>query len=291
MTLGRIGEFTILRPVAPFLNRDFPGVTASLVSYFSGELAISACLYQPPENFDGAPSGMHPLDMPAPDGGAIVVGHGGIGGIPAHYDFVMRRLAGSGWHVAASNYRGEMGSDGEIEFAKGEVDDTITLWKNLTSLPGVDPAKTWLVGSSHGAMASLLALASVENPGIPGAVALAGVYDMVLWFDWIRQTNHFLLHDAEFSPVLKLSKKELKLRSVVEVADKIDAPVYLFHGSDDSMVPPGQSEILANRFADSGKNNYRMLIELGEDHEYMWGPDRSAAIRFWDEALRFIESN
>jgi len=288
---NKAGEFTILRPLKAFMGRDNPEVRASLASYFSGGLAISCWLYRPPENYDFSPRGMHPLDMPAPEGGALVVGHGGVDGVPAHYDYVLRRLAYSGWHIAAPGYRGEDGSDGEIEFAKGEVDDTLACFEALTALPGVKAEKTWLLGSSHGAMVSLLALAKDGGRKIPGAIVLAGVYDLFEWIDWLEESGHFLHDDAHLKAIYELSDAEKRMRSAKIVADKIEAPVMLFHGEDDTLVPCEMSKSMGDEFARTGKINYSLIIEPGEDHEYIWGPERPAARRMWDAALRFIESN
>jgi dipeptidyl aminopeptidase/acylaminoacyl peptidase len=222
----------------------------------------------------------------------MVVGHGGVWGIPTHYDFVLRRLAASGWAIAAPSCRGEGGSDGEVEFALGEVDDTLVCWHALAELPEVDPGKTWLLGSSHGAMVSLLALAREDAPAeIPGAVAISGVYDVASWLEWVRRTGHVLLEDPIIARLNELKPEELGRRSAVEVADRIGAPVFLSHGENDTMVPVEQVTVLAQAFERAGKTNWRLRIEPGADHEYIWAPGRQNAIATWREVLSFMEEH
>ncbi|HDS30257.1 MAG TPA: hypothetical protein ENN67_04350 [Firmicutes bacterium] len=288
---GRFGEFTIIKPLSPYLGRGSREVRSHHVIYKSGDLAITAWLYLPPENYDGAPKGGHPLDLPAPKGGAIVAGHGGIWGVPSHYDNVLRRLAASGWTVAAPSYRGENGSDGKIEFALGEVDDTIACWKALTSLDKIDPSRTWLLGSSHGAMVNLHLLARDDFPKeIPGAVSVSGVYDLTTWFIWMEETRHFLLEDPFFKRLLESGAEALEQRSVIYKADKIGKPIFLLHGQKDSMVPEEQTWNLANELETAGNFAYKLRIDTGAEHEYIWAPDRPGTDTTWSEILNFIES-
>ncbi len=287
----RTGEFTVVKPLRPFLDRGPRDVRAHHVLYKSGDLAISAWLYLPPENFEPAPRSGHPLDLPAPPGGALVVGHGGIRDIPAHYDLTLRRLAASGWTIAAPGYRGEGGSDGDVEFALGEVDDTIACRQALLSLTGIDPSRTWLLGSSHGAMASLHALA--REPGadeIPGAVALSGVYDLPEWFAWMKRIGHYLLDEPYFQFLLKMGADELERRSVIRYAHKIKAPVFLLHGKSDTMVPVEQTIELSKTLEKQDGAVSRLRLDKGADHEYIWAPDRPQSVNAWSEILGFIES-
>lgn len=289
---AELGEFTIVRPLRALLGRGPRRVRAYAAIYSSGDLAISAHLYFPPEDYDGSPRSAHPLDLPAPAGGAIVVGHGGVWGIPTHYDFVLRRLAASGWSIVAPTYRGEGGSDGQIEFAVGEVDDTLACWRALTDLPDIDPKKTWLLGSSHGAMVSLLVLAREDSPReIPGAVAVSGVYDLQSWLEWIRLTGHPLSEDSFIQYLGTLDAQDLDRRSALKVAGRIAAPVFLIHGESDTMVPVEETKSIGQALEEAGKTNWRMRIEPGADHEYIWAPDRPNAVATWREILRFMEEN
>jgi dipeptidyl aminopeptidase/acylaminoacyl peptidase len=131
-----IGKFEILGALPQFLGRGPSDVNAYRVRYKSGDLDIAAWFYEPSQNPLSDP--VHPIDFPAPPGAAIICGHGGVGGIPDHYDLCLRRLAKAGWTIAVPAYRGEDGSGGKIEFALGEVDDTLACLQAVQSFQYVD---------------------------------------------------------------------------------------------------------------------------------------------------------
>jgi len=283
------GKFEIVRPLPGFLGRGARDVSAHVVEYLSGDLKIRAWLYQPADS--PLPAPRHPVDLPAPDGGAIIVGHGGIWGIPPHYDIVLRRLAKAGWTVIAPSYRGEDGSDGDVEFCVGEVDDMLACYQVLKNLDTVNPDNIWLMGSSHGAIVNLLAVSRIEADNIVrGVIGLSGVYDMSGWVKWVRDINHILLADPFFREFAEQDTDELDRRSVMGVSDRIKAPVLLVHGDNDVMVPPDQTANLAKAITDAGNRCCRAIIQPCEDHEFIWGPERHGATMVWKEIVRFLNT-
>jgi dipeptidyl aminopeptidase/acylaminoacyl peptidase len=269
--------------------KDYPGIRASLASYMSGNLRIRAWLYEPPADRVPQSTSTLPIDTPPPPGAALILGHGGTGGIPAHYDLVLRRMAYAGWTIAVPSYRGEDGSDGEIEFALGEADDMLECLKAAMELPNVDPRKTWFLGSSHGSMASLGALSRDSLPReAPGAVACYGVYDVGEWLDWMERVDNPVLGDPGLSPILKFNAQELQTRSAVSFAGRIKGSVLLVHGTQDFMVSHSQSEEMAAAFEASGKKEFQLLLVPGADHEFIWGPDRKEAISAWKAIIEFM---
>jgi dipeptidyl aminopeptidase/acylaminoacyl peptidase len=292
-----IGKFRIIKTLPPFLGHGLPDVTAHIVQFDSGILKISGWLYQPADHADEKST--HPLDAPAIPGSAIICGHGGVGGIPAHYDVVFRRLAKAGWTVAVPSYRGEDGSDGEIEFACGEADDTLACLDAVGELPNVDSENTWLLGSSHGASVSLLAAARISEKTksdsgcfkINGVVGIAGSYDLHHWLDQIKTTDSFLMSDPFVRSLMKLDDHELQIRSAANVAGNIKIPVLLVHGDSDTVVPHEQSIRMAEALKLSGNNNCRLHLEPDSDHEFVWGPAREHARNAWAEIAKFIDQN
>jgi dipeptidyl aminopeptidase/acylaminoacyl peptidase len=179
-----------------------------------------------------------------------------------------------------------------VEFALGEVDDMLACWKAVSLLPDVDPRRTWFLGSSHGAMASMLALGRDDlPPEIPGAIAGWGVYDVGGWLDWMEEIDHPMLSEPYFMKMLRLDDSALAARSAIEVADRIERAVFLLHGSEDTLVPPQQMLDMAEAFERAGKRNYDIQLEPGADHEYIWGPDRPEAIDGWSAIMDFIDKH
>jgi dipeptidyl aminopeptidase/acylaminoacyl peptidase len=287
-------KFRFIKDLPPFLGHGPTDVISQIVEFNSGNLKISGWLYQPAAL--ASTNSPHPLDKMAMPGAAIICGHGGVGGIPAHYDVVFRRLAKAGWTVAVPSYRGEDGSDGEIEFAHGEVDDTLACMEAVEELPDVDPENIWLLGSSHGAMVSLLAAARISeksktNSGcftIKGVIAISGIYDTSKWLDGIRNTDHLLMSDPFVRSLMKLDDQELHIRSAINVAGSIRIPVLLVHGDSDMIVPHEQSIIMADALKSSLNNSCKLHIEPGSDHEFVWGPERDHARNTWAEIAKFI---
>jgi dipeptidyl aminopeptidase/acylaminoacyl peptidase len=272
------------------MMRDVPAVRANVVAYKSGDLKINAWLYEPPAK-KGAGAKNHPIDRRAPSGLALVVGHGGIWGIPAHYDAVLRRLAAAGWTIAAPSFRGEDGSEGEVEFALGEADDMIACWKALADLPKVDPSRTWFLGSSHGAMAGLIAMSKETMPReAPGVIAGWGVYDVGGWLDWMGVVDHPMLSEPYFQAMRTMDDDSLEMRSAISMTDNIRGAILLLHGRSDTMVPIEQSEKMADAMAESG-NEAAIRFEPGADHEYIWGPERKDATNSWTAIMDFIETS
>lgn len=132
--------------------------------------------------------------------------------------------------------------------------------RKLKVLSGVDPERVGLFGISLGGTVSLLASTQEKArfvASVGGWVDLADLYRFLSRFpqgspqkyiaDLVRST----LGDPD-------ENRELyELASPVTYADKISGSVLLIHGTEDSMVPPSQSEAL-----------YKKLIELGYDVEY-----------------------
>jgi dipeptidyl aminopeptidase/acylaminoacyl peptidase len=108
--------------------------------------------------------------------------HGGFNGIGALDRDLCQRMAEAGYVAGLSEYRGEGGSDGRIEFCLGEVDDVERLLEILTSQPYVDGARIAVLGASHGGcITTRLAL---RRPSLSAAVDYVGPGDLATLYDW-----------------------------------------------------------------------------------------------------------
>lgn len=92
----------------------------------------------------------------------IILNHGSTSGVSAPYREVALELARRGYVVLASTFRGQAGPEGQsegiVEFAKGEVIDTLQLTQLGRKLEYVDTLRTGIVGFGHGATVTIQAI-------------------------------------------------------------------------------------------------------------------------------------
>lgn len=132
--------------------------------------------------------------------------------------------------------------------------------RKLKTLSGVDSEKLGLFGISLGGTVSLLTSTQESVRfvvSVGGWVDLADLYKFLSKFPqgspqkYIADLVGSTLGDPD-------ENRELyELASPITYVDKISGSVLLIHGSEDSMVPASQSEVL-----------YKKLKELGYDAEY-----------------------
>lgn len=144
------------------------------VAYASGSLRVFGQICRPD---DGA---RHPV---------ILVNHGGFAGL-AGESFTGDLEAGSfclngaklGYVIAESSYRGEDGSDGDIEVCLGEVDDVIALLDVVRRQPYADGDRVGAFGGSHGGC--ITTALAIREPSLRAAVDLCGPSDLYTLTDW-----------------------------------------------------------------------------------------------------------
>lgn len=203
-------------------------------------------------------------DVPAyltlPPGGAksglpaIVMPHGGPSARDEWgFDWLVQYFAHRGYAVLQPNYRGSSGY-GDAWYEKngfqswrsaiGDVNDA-GRW--LVAQGVADPKKLAIVGWSYGGYAALQS-AVVEPSLYKAVIAIAPVTDLKLlkeerrnWSDF-SMTNKFVgsgPHVGEGSPA--------------QNAERISAPVLLFHGDMDRNVTISQSRVMADKLRGAGK--------------------------------------
>jgi len=232
---------------------------------------------------------------------ALILCHGGINGVTGRMREKARELARDGYIVAMPSYRGEDGSEGEIEVASGEVDDVLACYSLLRDCGPVDRDRVAIIGTSHGAL--IAALAAAREPDIPAVVCAYGVMDIIGWW--------YYLQDSERYEEDALSRKiygggpldhpgEFAKRSALAVACDIQPPLLIIQGSEDMLVPPSQAETMARALEACGKTDFRYRLYDGVGHGFLWwnggdsssrGEDAIAVTRgAWDDAIEFIHA-
>lgn len=226
-------------------------VILSNVEYRSDGLKINGILAKPNDN------NIYPL---------LMFNHGDREGVE-ELNWI-RELASKGYVVLASHYRGEGGSEGDIEIALGETTDVMNLLECGKKLDNVDKENIGVIGFSHGGGITVQAMELTSD--FKAGVEFWGATDIKKRFENIA---------GEDDPVLNwvnvisgavdekgLEEKLLK-RSAIYCVDKINAPLLIFHGKLDKLIPYDYALDLANELKKSGKE-YEIVSyeELG--HEF-----------------------
>jgi uncharacterized protein (DUF1684 family)/dienelactone hydrolase len=263
---------------------DTNGIHWQEVVYLSDGLRVRGFLFEP-----DAP-GRRP---------AILFNHGGVSGVSRD---MMRRsadLAREGYVVFTPTYRGEGGSEGVVEVAKGEVNDILNAARLLRGHPRVDATRLALAGSSHGALISILAAS--RDDSFRAVAAACGVMDVEAWYRYLVD-NGFDVSDSLSVAVYGRGPEDkpeaFRVRSAVRVAAKLRAPLLLQQGMKDRIVPPDQVWRMSAALERAGRP--RPLVKtyplLG--HAF-WFWERShhseaevlEAEESWADLVVFLESN
>jgi dipeptidyl aminopeptidase/acylaminoacyl peptidase len=220
--------------------------------YKSGNLRIRGRLFVP------AGTGKLP---------AVLYNHGGVSGLSNLAATRCRELAASGFVVFASSYRGEDGSDGKIEVAKGEVEDVLFGFAWLKTHPRVDATRVAQFGTSHGALIGLLGSARVTD--FRGLVFAYGVADIVAWYEYLVRTNQLAddqLTKDTYGNGPQDRPESFALRMGLTAVPKLSAtmPVLIVQGGKDVTVPPDQAKALQRELENNGKKSTLKLYPNSE---------------------------
>lgn len=232
----------------------------------------------------------------------VVFNHDGTSGISKEHRLSSLRLARSGYVVFSPSYRGEDGSDGMIEIAKGEVRDVLNALNLLKRHPRVDPDRVALAGASHGALISVLAAA--QEPDIKAVVAAYGVMDIHSWWYYLRQSGR-LGNDSITSrtygkgPVAR--PLSFSIRSATAVVPKLNSPLLILQGKKDKIVPPEQATKMQQVLEKHGKphqvkiypdclHGFLVYVPFLEDEDIAQA-ERDQTEEAWKTMLAFLNKH
>jgi len=217
---------------------------------------------------------------------AIVMPHGGPSARDSWgFDWLAQFYALRGFAVLQPNYRGSSGF-GDVWFKdKGfrdwpiAIGDVLDAGRWLAREGIADPAKLAIVGGSYGGYAALQT-AVVDPTVFKAVVAIAPVSDLdALKDQWSTWSNHQLM--SEFVG----DGKQMHEGSPIEHAEKIKAPVLLFHGEFDRNVSVNQSKRMAARLQSVG-GKCELVTWPDLDHQLEDSAARTQMLRKSDEFLR-----
>ena len=246
-----------------------------------------------PVSYPGPDGVMIPAYLTLPPGAegskglpAIVLPHGGPSARDVMgFNWLAQFYAARGFAVLQPNFRGSYGYGDSWLEKNGfkswaiAIGDVLAAGHWLVKEGVADPAKLAIVGWSYGGYAALQS--AVVEPGFfKAVVAIAPVTDLsALKTEWSGWSNAQLQRDFIGDG------PEMHAGSPVEHADKIKAPVLLFHGGSDSNVSIEQSKRMAARLKAAGaKCDLVTWDDL--DHQLEDSTARTQMLRQSDAFLR-----
>src|SRR5512140_3426123 len=274
--------------------RTEAGVQIQDLDYLSDGLHIKGYLFTP------APLSAGGADLGGGRRPGVVFNHGGVSGISK--DMIRRSgdLVRAGYVVIIPAYRGEGGSEGKVEVAAGEVDDVLNAAEILRHHSAVDPDRLALIGSSHGALVSVLAAA--RDPRFQAVVEACGVMDVDAWYRYLVE-NGFDVSDSLSRAVYGSGPEDrpeaFHVRNAILVAPKFQPPLLLQQGLKDRTVPPDQPWRMATALTRAGRPNFHVLTYSLLGHAFwFWNDPKShtpeeleQADRSWTDMLEFLNSH
>ncbi len=245
-------------------NLDPVFISAPRAVEFATDTGLAAhAFYYPPRSRDfiGPAAERPPL---------LVISHGGpTAHSPGELNLKIQYWTSRGFAVVDVNYRGSTGFGRAYrEQLKGawgiaDVQDCINAARHLAERGEVDGSRLAIRGSSAGGYTTLCSL--VFHDVFSAGASYYGVADLeMLATDTHKFEAHYL--DTLIGPFPQ--EKELyRARSPIHFVDRLSCPVILFQGLEDKVVPPSQSEAMAQALKVKGIP-YAYLTFAGEQHGF-----------------------
>jgi dipeptidyl aminopeptidase/acylaminoacyl peptidase len=230
-----------------------------------------------------------------PNGGAaenlptIIFPHGGpISFDGGGFDYWTQYFANRGYAVLQMNFRGSAGYG--YDFMKSglqawglemqnDVEDG-TRWMIEEGI--ADPDRICVVGASYGGYAALMEAA--RNPDLyQCAVSFAGVTDVAYLVSSSRRYTNFEIVKEQIGS----DYSELRKRSPLYVAEAIDVPVLLGHGTKDRSVRVRHSQRMSKELEKEDKDV--IYVELEDGDHYL--SQQAHRIEFFQAMEAFLQEH
>jgi len=173
--------------------------------------------------------------------------------------------------IAADYYRRIEGEYRRNMFAWRSTGDLTLLIDATRAYPEADQNRIGALGFSEGAVVSLL-MAAHDPDRIKAVVAYYPITDFPHWYAgkrsglssrvifalgrWQMRDESGAASDDDFQTMLRLA-------SPLDMAEYIRAPVLFVHGAQDTLLPPEESERMAERLKASGNTTEVLLVPGG----------------------------
>jgi dipeptidyl aminopeptidase/acylaminoacyl peptidase len=238
-----------------------------------------------------------PAGKPASRLPLIVFPHGG----PASrdtldFDWWAQAMAARGYAVLKPNFRGSTTTQsfttaGYGEWGRKMQTDLSDGVRYLAKEGIIDPARVCIVGASYGGYAALAGV--TLDPGVYRcAVSVAGISDLKTMLQWVKRRESVGDHLGtrywnRYMGVSGPDDPALDAISPIKHIDKVNVPVMLIHGKDDTVVAYEQSEIMLKALKKANKP-VELVTMKKEDH---WLSRSETRLQMLKSSMAFIEAN
>lgn len=240
------------------------------------------------------PRGREPANLPL-----VVLPHGGPAvRDDAGFDWWAQALASRGYAVFQPNFRGSDGlgpallEAGYGEWGRKMQTDLSDGVRHLAGRGLIDPQKVCIVGASYGGYAALAGM-TLESGVYKCAVAVAPVSDLRSMlaseerFTSKGNRNSAIRYWNRFMGAEGAGDRTLDERSPARLADRVQGPILLIHGREDTTVPYDQSTRMQTALQAAGKDSRLVTLE-DEDHYLSFAGTRRQMLT---ETVAFLEQH
>lgn len=293
---GETGGYYLLDVAAQSLSvvgRAYPGVPANA----QGEVRIvryPAADGTPLFGYLTLPNGHEPRNLPV-----VMLPHGGPQSRDeAGYDWLAQGIASRGYAVFQPQFRGSEGfgqaflEAGYGQWGRKMQSDVSDGLRFLAARGTVDASRACIVGWSYGGYVALAGMA-MERGTYRCAVSVAGVADLRAMLQQEEREggqgddNGSIRYWKRFIGVAGSGDPILDSLSPARFADKVEGPILLIHGRDDTVVPFAQSTLMLRALGGEGPKAHLIGFD-GQNH----GLDgREERARMLTATAAFLEAN
>ncbi|HRP11772.1 MAG TPA: S9 family peptidase [Terricaulis sp.] len=226
----------------------------------------------------------------------VLLVHGGPHARDTHaFDWWASFLASRGYAVLQPNYRGSTGyghawfDAGRGGWGEGVMQTDVEDGMDALVRAGIaDGSRVCIIGASYGGYAAL-AGATITPDRYRCAAAIAGVSDLIVMQTDSERGRHGRRGGAaEWWRLSMGDRREdpemMRRISPARNAERVQVPVLLMHGVDDTVVPIAQSRLMRDRLRSAGKPVEYFEMQ-GDDH---WLSNAETRTQMLRELERFL---
>ncbi len=249
---------------------------AEPITFPTGDGATARALYFAPTNgaYRGPEDELPPL---------LVLAHGGPTSAATSALSLDRAFFTSrGIAVVDVDYRGSTGYGRPYrdalrgQWGIADVEDCVAAAQFLVARGSVDPRRLAIRGGSAGGYTTLAALAFRPEVFAAG-ISRYGIADLeLIHLDGHKFESRY--DEGLLAPWDEEGRKVFRERSPIHFLDRVRAPLLLFQGLDDKVVPPSQLDAMVAEFTARGLPHVAMTFE-GEGHGFRKAETRRATYR------------